>query len=430
MKDEDRTADVGPEGRIRPWGSLTFRDFRLLWIGGIFSGLARYMREMLNYFLIYEISGSAVQLGLTGVFQAIPVLTLGLLSGSIADRVDRKKLLIITHTVGLTAPFLLAFLIFADLVAVWHLWLLTSLSGAIAVVGGPAQRAYMARLVPRSHMMNAVTLLSVPTQGTLLVGPVLAGAIVDISGIGYAYLANGMLQVASLGALVLIATSGVPEGETGRRRVSVAAIVDGLRFTWQQKIIFAGFLIDYAAMAFGFYRILLPVLAKDVYGVGATGLGVLNAAPAIGAVIASILLLGIGDVRRKGVLLAMSGLAYAAFVALLGATPWFWLGLLATVGLGLTDMVSYTLRQALIQLVAPDNFRGRTAATSQMFSTLANSTGSLEIGVAAALLGPQMALVVGGGVSALLIVAISAKVKTLWQYGASFGPREVPPNTR
>ena len=275
--------DAGGEGRIRPWGSLTFRDFRLLWIGGVFSGLARYMREMLNFYLIYEISGSAVQLGLTGLFQAIPVLTLGLLSGSIADHVDRKKLLIVTHTVGLTAPFLLAFLIFADLVAVWHLWLLTSLSGAIAVVGGPAQRAFMARLVPRSHMMNAVTLLSFPMQGTLLVGPVLAGSIVDVSGIGYAYLANGMLQVASLGALVLISTSGVPEGDSGRRRVSIAAIVDGLRFTWQQKIIFAGFLIDYTAMAFGFYRILLPVLAKDVYGIGATGLGVLNAAPAIGA---------------------------------------------------------------------------------------------------------------------------------------------------
>ena len=427
MKDQDRIVDVSSAERIRPWGSLTFRDFRLLWTGGIFSGLARYMREMLNFYLIYEISGSAIQLGLTGLFQAIPVLTLGLLSGSIADRFDRKKLLIVTHAVGLTAPFLLAFLIFADLVAVWHLWALTSLSSTIAVIGGPAQRAFMARLVPRSHMMNAVTLLSVPTQGTLLVGPILAGGIVDATGIGYAYLANGILQVASLGALALISTSGVPEGDLSRRRVSIAAIVDGLKFTWQQKIIFAGFLIDYTAMAFGFYRILLPVLAKDVYGVGATGLGVLNAAPAIGAVVASVVLLSIGDVRRKGVLLAMSALAYAALVALLGATPWFWMGLLAAAGLGLTDTVSYALRQSLIQLVAPDNFRGRTAATSQMFSTLANSTGSLEIGVAAALLGPQMALVVGGGVSALLIIAISARVKTLWRYGTSIGSREAPP---
>ena len=116
-------------------------------------------------------------------------------------------------------------------------------------------------------------------------------------------------------------------------------------------------------------------------------------------------------------LLVAATLGYAAFLLLLGATTWFWLGLVAAAGLGLADMVSYALRQSLIQLVAPDNFRGRTAATSQMFSTLANSTGAMEIGAATALMGPQGAVVMGGFVSAVLVVAIASKVKTLWRYG-------------
>lgn len=415
MTTDNTSGAARPEERVRPWGSLAYRDFTLLWISGLFSGMSRYMREMLNYFLIYELSGSAVQLGLTGIFQAIPVLVLGLISGSLADSVDRKKMLVVMHAVGLTTPFILAALVFTDTIAVWHLWLLTSVTSTVGVMSGPAQRAFIPRLVPRSHLMNAVTLLSAPTQGTLMVGPVLAGVLVDLMGVEWAYLTNGLFQVLSLVAIMSIATSGVPEGAR-RARVSFTAIMDGLRFTWDQRIILAGFLIDFSVMAVGFYRILLPILAKDIYGVGATGLGVLNAAPAIGSIIASVVLLTMGNIRRKGALIVVSYLLFAMSLVLLGAAPWFWLAIVAAAGLGLADMASYTLRQSLIQLVAPDGFRGRTAATSQIFSTFANTTGAVEIGFAAAILGAPGALILGGVLSATFVIAIGFKMKTLWDY--------------
>ncbi|MEE8518273.1 MAG: MFS transporter, partial [Dehalococcoidia bacterium] len=154
--DNTSTEAAQPEERVRPWGSLAHRDFALLWTSSLFSGMSRYMREMLNYFLIYEISGSAIQLGLTGIFQAIPVLVLGLISGSLADSVDRKKMLVVMHTLGLITPFALFALVYTDNIAVWHLWLLTSVTSTVGVMSGPAQRAFIPRLVPRSHLMNAV----------------------------------------------------------------------------------------------------------------------------------------------------------------------------------------------------------------------------------------------------------------------------------
>ena len=401
---------------VPPWGALTLRDFKYFWTSALFGNVSRFMREMLSYYLIYEISGSPVQLGLTGLFQAVPVVILGLIGGSMADAVNRKKLIFITQAVGLVPAVALAALVFTDSIAVWHLWVLTSLTSAANVMANPAQRSFFPRLVPRSHLMNAVTLYSVSTQGSLLLGPLLAGVLAGWLGIGVAFVITGVLQGAAMLTLLGIRTSGMPEGAVNRRAVSLTAIVEGLRFLQTQKIIWAGFLIDFGVMAAGFYRILLPVVADDMFGVGIVGLGALNSAPAVGSAVATVLLLGVGDIRPKGMIIVSAYVLYSLFLILLGLSPWFWLAVVAVAGLGAADMISYTVRQTVTQLVAPDDFRGRTAAASQISASVANTTGAMQIGFVTALLGVSGALMAGGVVGVALAVLITYKMRDLWRY--------------
>jgi MFS family permease len=409
--------------RISPWGSLTFRDFRYLWTASLFLGISRFMRDMLQYYLIYDISGSAVSLGLTGLFQAVPSLVLGLIAGSMADAVNRKKMIVITQTFALIVPFTIAYLVATDQTQVWHLWLLTSVTSATGVMGNPAQRSLVPRLVPRSHVMNAVTLFSGASQGTQLIGPMFAAFVAAQIGMQYAFVANGALQVAALLLIVMIRTSGAPEGNVHRPMVSLSSILDGLRFIKVNNIIWAGFLIDFAVMLFGYYRFMFAVLATDVYGVGLTEaaqlgmLGALNTAVAVGSVTATVGLLAIGDLRRKGVLILAAYMVYAGALVILGSAPWFWLAVVGAWAIGVGDMASYTGRHSVIQLVAPDDFRGRTSATSNIFTNVSNSTGSTQMGFMASLVGPQGALLLGGLLSAALITIVGFRVKALWNYG-------------
>jgi MFS family permease len=404
---------TGDQTTVGPLGALAFRDFRLFWASSISHGVSRYMWEMLNYYLVYELSGSALKLGLTGLFQTIPVLVLGLFAGGLADAVNRKRLLVLTQSLSTLPSFLVAALVATGNIQVWHLWAITSFSSAVGIFGRPAQRALLPQLVPAAYVLNAITLHSAPSQGTLMIGPVLAGVLVDEAGLSYAYLVNGLFQLIGLILFVAIRTSGEPEGP--RRRVSVRTLVEGVRFVGAQKILLASMLLDFGVMAVGFYRLLFPVLAKEVFGVGATGLGLLNASPAVGAVLGSLTLLVLGNVQRKGALVVLSYVVYGGALGLLGVSSVLWIGVLAAGILGYADILGYTARQALYQLAAADQFRGRVNSIAQILANLGNSSGAMTMGTLATLLGGASAAVLtGAGLTLGMVLAIHLRWRQLW----------------
>ena len=414
MATDESVAGEDVPVKVSPWGALAYRDFQFFWAHGLFQGIARNMRETLTYLLVYQISGSVLQVGLTGVFLGGPAIVFGLIGGALADSTDRKKLLIYTQGITVLSAIGLVVLIFADAVQVWHLWGFTAFWSAVGILGRPAQRAYVPHLVPRSHVMNAITWHSALNQGSGFVGPLMAGFIVATVGMGWAYAVNTAILALALVAVAFIRAPGAPEGSPAR--ASARTIVEGLQFVRKTPVLLSAMVIDTGVMSVGFVRPLLPILALDVYMVGEKGLGVMGSATAAGAILATLVLLRVGNVQRKGAAIVLAYAVYATGLLLLGLAPWFLLALVALALLGFMDVFAFTIKQSLIQIVAPDNFRGRSVALSSILSVTGNSAGAVEMGALASIAGAPGALIINSGVALGMTVVISLRWLGLWRY--------------
>jgi len=390
------------------------RDFSLVWGSSVLAAVAAQIRNVSNLYQVYELSGSSFQLGLAGFFQALPHVLFGLFAGVIADAFDRKKLIALTHCLHLAPALALGFLTATGAVQVWHVYVFGIISSFIEVFSWPARSAFIPRLVPLSYLMNAITLNSMILQSSFLVGPAIAGMLIDHVGLAITYFCSAGLFIPALAAVLAVRTSGTPEG--GRRRVSLRSLIEGVEFIWAQRIILSLFLLDFGVTLVGFYRPILPIFAGSVFKMGATGLGILYAAPAVGSLLGSISLLVAGDIRRKGASAVIAALFFAAGLALLGISQWFWMALAAVALLGFTDSISVAIRRTVVQFLAPDTMRGRAASLITVFAQSTNALGALLAGVAAELWGAPNALVIGGIVCVLIIIGINRAIPQLWRY--------------
>ena len=398
----------------RPWASLAIRDYRLMWIASVCTAVAIQVRNVAGLYQIYEISGSALQLGFTGFLQAFPFVIFGLFAGAVADAFDRKKLLVVTTVIQLIPSLLLGVLTTTGAIQPWHIFTLSFVGALVEVFNWPARSALIPRLVPPSYMMNAVTLNTIIIQVSFLLGPALGGLLIDYSGLVATYfLTIAMLLPAAI-AIFAMRASGIPQGE--RRRVNFRSIFEGIEFIWIQRIILSLFLLDFGVTLVGFYRPILPIFAADVFKTGASGLGILYGAPSLGAIVGSLALLMLGDVRRKGVLVVIAALIFAASLALLGASKWFSMAVGATLILGFTDSLSVAIRRTAVQMLAPDGMLGRASSLITVFSQATNGLGAILAGAAAQYLGAPNALLVGSGLCFVMIFGICAVIPQLWRY--------------
>src|SRR4249919_710803 len=211
-----------------PWASLSYRDYRLLFFVALFATTAQQMRLTQNLFQVYELSGSAFQLGLTGLAQGIPLFALGLFGGTLADFVNRKKLLIITAAGNLLVAVALGLLTLSGTIRVWHILIGTALTSALNIVLNPTRMALISKLVPRSHLTNAVSLNSSVSQAAHFIGPMIAGVSLEWMDIGNSYLFNALFYLPATASIILIHTSGAPDGK--KEPFSVGSFLGGLRF--------------------------------------------------------------------------------------------------------------------------------------------------------------------------------------------------------
>ena len=398
-----------PTQPVSSLSALAFPDFRMFWFHAASQGIGRNMRDMLTFLAVYQISGSAVQLGLTGLFQAGPAIIFGLIGGALADTVDRKKLLVYTQSANVVSSVLVAVLVLMSWAEVWHLWLFVSFWTAVNIFTRPAQRAYIPKLVPSTHIVNAITWFGGLSQGTLFIGPLIAGFAAAAFGIGWAYMLNTVLMIVALVAIWFIRASGAPEGEA--RKVSAKLILEGISFVRMKEVLLAAFVLDFGVMSVGFVRPLLPILALDIYDVGETGLGIMNAATAVGAVTGTFVLLKMGNIERKGAVIVAAYAIYSVALAGLGLAPWFALALLALGLMGMMDVLAFTLKQSLIQIVAPDEYRGRSVSLSSIMSVLGNATGAVEMGAMTAAVGAPTALVINSAIA----LGVTGIVGSVWR---------------
>ena len=385
-------------------------------VGGSCGSTSNHMRSVASLYQVYQLSGSSVQLGLAGFFQALPSIVFGLFGGVLADTYNRKRLIAVTHTLNIIPGLALGILTLTGTVQVWHVNALNVLAGALQVLGGPARQAIVPSLIPQSHLLNAVTATILLMQGAQLTAPVIAGFLIDFFGVATSYFVDAALPVPSVIAALLIHASGQPQGE--RRRIGWRSLIEGFEFLWHTRIILSLFLLDFFAVLFGFFRPILPIFAAEIYHVGARGLGMLYASPAIGAVIGSVLLLGCGDIKRKGAVAVVATLVFALSLGFLGLSQWYWMGLIAVGLLGISDAISVAIRRTVVQILAPDDMRGRATGFLTVFAQTTNATGAVIAGVGAALLGAPNAVLVGCVLCTLTVFATCWAIPQLWSYRA------------
>lgn len=391
-----------PEENRQALVALRYRNFRLFYIALVVAGIGQQIQRTANVWQVYELTNSTIHLGLTGLAQGLPILALSLVGGVAADRVDRRRFIMVTQFAWGLVALVLAALTATGLIQVWHIYVATILNSALAAVNAPARSALIPNLVPKHHLLNAMALNSTVWQISNMAGPAIAGGLIALVGMPTTYAVNGIAHIVTLATLAIMHLGPVLARP---RESALKSLNEGLSFIRLRSIILVLLMMDVAARFFGSYSILLPVFARDL-GVGADGMGVLMSASAGGALLGSFVIMWLGNVRYKGLFVAGGILAYCLALLLLAASPWFLLSLLATTCLGLFDSFNATPRNAIIQTITPDELRGRVSGFQSMLTSGGPAMGSALSGALAAFLGAPMALVAGAAICTAVILAL------------------------
>jgi MFS family permease len=409
-------AAAAPEARPRAFAALAYRDFRLLFIGSPCMATGAWMRMTANAFQVYQITGDSRLLGVTFLFQGLPSLVMGFFGGTLADILDRRRLLQVAALGQLLLALLLAALTASGHVQVWHIYVVTFVGAALQSASNPAQQALLPSLVPKSHLMGAIALQSSAGQAAMLLGPLLGGVLVDTVGAAAAYAVDALLILPAFITLSMLRLENQPP----RRKVALnlTSLFEGLAFTIRSRILIAFILLDVVTMVLGYYPAMMPVVARDVLGVGATGLGALLAAPSLGALAGFLGVMLLGNIRRKGAVIVFVVIAHSILLVLFAYSPWFVSSLLLVALLGFADSMSMSVRTTSFQLLAPEELRGRVMSVLFMSAVSANSFGGAYLGLATALLGVQHALALGGVIAGLFALGVALFWRKVWQFTA------------
>jgi MFS family permease len=391
--------------------ALRHRDFTLLWLGQLlsFSGSRMQTAAILwHVSLLAEPGRKGIALGLVGAVQVVPIIVFSMLSGVVADALDRRRVMLATQSVMALFAAALAALTFAGLRVAWPIYLLAALSSAAASFDGPARQALIPNLVPREHLANAIGLNTLMFQFASVAGPTLAGLVIAGPGIAWVYAVNAVSFLMVIAAL-LVMRARPREATAAATGITWAAAREGVRFVFAQPIVRSTMLLDFAATFFASATALLPIFAQDILRVGARGYGWLYAAPSVGAALAGLVMAyAIDRIERRGVVLLWAVAAYGAATVVFGLSQSFWLTLLCLAAVGGADTVSTVIRNIIRQLETPDELRGRMTGVNMIFFMGGPQLGELEAGTVAQLFG-AVASVVSGGLGCLVATALVAR---------------------
>jgi MFS family permease len=412
----------------RSFVALRHRNFRLLWIG-LFVSFAGSMMQ--NAALLWHVSllvtpeRKGLALGLVGLVRVMPIIVFSLISGVVADAWDRRKLMLFTQAAAAATALTLALLAFNGLSVAWPIYVLAALGSAVGAFDLPARQALLPMLVPRDHLPNAITLNTIMFQTASVAGPALGGLLIATTSVGWAYLANAISFLFVIAALLMM--RDVPARElpkTGSRDdVSLHAALEGLRFVFSSPLIRSTMLLDFFATFFSSATALLPIFAQDILRVGARGYGWLYAAPAVGAMVTSALMVPLTDrIEQRGAVLLWAVTGFGLATVVFGISRSFWVTFFCLAMTGATDSVSMIIRNIVRQFETPDRLRGRMIGVNMVFFQGGPQLGELEAGAVANWFGARFS-VVSGGIGCLIAVAwVAATTPALRHYGRVEGP--------
>ncbi|MBI3744893.1 MAG: MFS transporter [Chloroflexi bacterium] len=390
----------------KPFASLEYRDFRLLFVSSTLSSTGTMMRSTANAWQVYKLTDNPALLGLTFLFQGLPSIVVGLFGGTLADILPQRLIMRTSMLLELGLTIILAVLSLSGHIHVWHIYVLTLGSSVLGSIKGPASTSLIGVLVPQRLLLNASALQSTGWQSAFLAGPLLAGTLIDGVGPGWAYVVNGCMLAPAFVAVSMMTVGNARR--PGKVRINAPALFEGLRFAMATRVLMAFVLLDTVTMVLGYYPAMMPVFAKDILHVGGLGLGALLAAAPAGSLLGLVVVLALGQVEWKGRLILVVTILHGGVLVAFAFSTWFGLSLVLIALLGLLDSMSVSVRQTSFQLLAKDENRGRVVGLVGIFAGAGNSLGGAYLGLAAKLMGPRTALAMGGALGSMFCLYVAA----------------------
>lgn len=416
----------------RRLAALQYRDFRLLWLGQLISMIGTQMQFVAVNWHVSELllgqtytlrlfgqtirlGAEALGLGTLGLVRVIPIVFFALIGGMLADTQNRRHVMLWAQTASLLAALALAVASFGDHASIPVIYLLTAALAAAGTFDNPARQSLIPHLVPAEHFSNAISLNVLLWQIGSILGPAIGGVLIASFDFGVVYAINAATYLAVIVALLAMSYRGQAAAEaTG---LGWSSLVEGLRFTYHTRIIWSTMLLDFIATFFSSARTMLPVVARQMLGVGEVGYGILNTAQPVGAVLAgSIVALRKKELPHQGLVFLGGVIVYGLATALFGLSTNFLLSFFFMALTGAGDTVSTVIRGTLRQLATPDHLRGRMSAVNMIFFMGGPQLGELEAGLVGAWLGVPFAIVSGGVATILLTLWIAWKYPVLRAY--------------
>lgn len=417
--------------------ALRHRRYRMLWLGMVISLAGSQMQIWALFWHVRTLTDQPIAISIIGATRFLPILVFALLGGVVADRYNRRGILLVTQTSAALIALILGLLTLTNQIRLWHIYLLTGLQAILISFDTPARASLIPNLLPREDLPSAFSLQSIAMNTGAIVGPALSGLVIAAWGQAYTYLINAVSFLAVIVALVRMGTVTHDVKAIGNLNQAWADIREGVRFILKQEVILSSMLLDFFATFFSSANTLLPYVAKDILHVGEVAYGWLASAQSIGAVVVGLAFSQARHVRRQGQLLlgavtlfglstVFFGLAYHLGVqpVLANLSAGYLATCLALILVGASDSVSTILRNTIRQLQTPDDLRGRMTSINQIFFQGGPQLGEVEAGAVAQLFGVPAAIV-SGGLGCILAVAIIAR---RWPALARYDGSEPVPN--
>lgn len=414
-----------PEGhrapRVTIWSPFTYRDYRLLWLSSAAYTITAQLSVLVTAVWLFEETGSAARLALLGVVQLFVQVVALIWGGTLADQLDRKRLLAGAQAVTLAALSALAVLAVTDALTPWHIYVAAAALGVTTVLAQPARSALTANVVPRTHLMHAVSADNITRQVGSILAPLLFASVAEGISITAAFVMAAVTAIPSVLMPLAIGANTravLAPGQviTGGPREVVRRAWEGFTFVRRHRLLPGLYLLDIGMTVFTFYRQVLPALASGLFRGGAGAVGVLTAANSLGSVIGSLTVVAFERYPKKGMLVVYATIGFSSSVFLFGTATSLWMGVLVILMMGGTDGVSVTMRETMVQLETPDAMRGRTVSLGYLAANTANNVGTVWVGFLAAEVGSARTMQIGGLLSLAITLVVWRGVAGLRHY--------------
>jgi len=398
--------------RFQIFSSFRHLDFRYLCTGTFMMSAGQWIQQVTLGWLVYDLTGNSMLLGALNGLRALPFLVTGPMAGVAADRMDRKKLLLRTQWVLIVTAVAMGGLVASGLLHVWHIFVFTLITGIAWTFTEPVRQSMIPSMVPKKDLANAIALNSGGFNLMKVMGPALGGAMIALFGAG----GNFFVQaVAYIGVLVMICWMHVPPTpDEARRSSALANLKEGFAYVWSTPAVLALMILAYVPRIFAVpYQTLMPVFQKDVLKVGPEGLGMLMAAPGVGALLAALILASVVNrLKRQGLFLVGSIIILGLFLILFSQIKSFPLALVSLVLAGLFQMFFLASTNTLLQLIVPDELRGRVMSL-YMLDRGFMPAGALFAGVSAHFIGAPSTVATMGAIVIVLALIVAWRVPAL-----------------